>query len=157
MCAYFVAIGVMAWVSNYIPWFCVVRIRYPCPKRMMYTKVKFRRICHGRDLWKLARSCKQLFYYARECREIYQLLPYSVDFKAPGELWNPQSKTVLNLKSNLYVGPVNIFPICFTLLYMCHLPPLATRVLRIDESSVWTTSTKTASVGSNLTLGGFSS
>ena len=25
-------------------------------------------------------------YYARQTHEIYQVLPYSVDFKAPGEL-----------------------------------------------------------------------
>ena len=31
-------------------------------------------------------------YYAHQTREIYQVLPYSVDFKAPGEL----TKTVLS-------------------------------------------------------------
>ena len=36
----------------------------------------------------LVNSC---FYYAHQTREIYQVLPYSVDFKAPGDL----SKTVL--------------------------------------------------------------
>ena len=35
-------------------------------------------------------------YYAYQTCEIYELLPYSVDFKAPGELWNPLSKTVLS-------------------------------------------------------------
>ena len=34
-------------------------------------------------------------YYARYTRKIYQVLPYSVDFKPPGELWNPPYKTVL--------------------------------------------------------------
>ena len=33
--------------------------------------------------------------YARQTSEIYLVLPYSVDFKAPGELWNPLSKTTL--------------------------------------------------------------
>ena len=33
-------------------------------------------------------------YYACQIHEIYQILPYSVDFKAPWELWNPLSKTV---------------------------------------------------------------
>ena len=28
-------------------------------------------------------------YYARQTREIYQVLPDSVDSKAPVELWNP--------------------------------------------------------------------
>ena len=37
------------------------------------------------------------FYYAHQTHEIYQILPYSVDFKAPKELWNPLSKTVLSL------------------------------------------------------------
>ena len=40
----------------------------------------------------LENSC---IYYARQTREIYQVLPYSVDFKAPQEFWNPLSKTVL--------------------------------------------------------------
>ena len=65
-------------------------------------------------------------YYARQTREIYQVLPYSVDLKAPMELWNPMSKAVLSsfiwnkgpvniwkyrkAQKYLYVGPVNIFP-----------------------------------------------
>ena len=64
-------------------------------------------------------------YFSSQICEIYQVLSYSVDFNAPEELWNPLSKTVLSkysvisnqetsemtvkLKSNLYVGPVNIF------------------------------------------------
>ena len=28
-------------------------------------------------------------YYAYQTHEIYQVLPYSVDLKAPVELWNP--------------------------------------------------------------------
>ena len=67
--------------------------------------------------------------YDNHAREIYQVLPYSVDFKAPRELWNPLSKTVLSkvdvvlyrikdlytcdmgvkLENNLYVGPENNF------------------------------------------------
>ena len=67
-------------------------------------------------------------YYAHQTRGIYQVLPYSAGFKAPRELWNLLSKTVLSkcslfgikdlltfemavkLKRNEYVGPVNIFP-----------------------------------------------
>ena len=41
----------------------------------------------------LVNSC---VYYALKTHEIYQVLPYSVDFKAPGELWNPLSKAVLS-------------------------------------------------------------
>ena len=33
-------------------------------------------------------------YYACQTSEIYQVLPNSVDFKAPGELWNPLSKKI---------------------------------------------------------------
>ena len=59
-------------------------------------------------------------YYARQTREIYQVLLYSVDLKAPGEPWNPlicqcssiwnkdlqTSQMTVKLKINLYVGPV---------------------------------------------------
>ena len=89
---------------------------------------KIRPICQD-HLWELAWSCHVniCVYDVRQTREIYQLLPYSVDFKAPGELWNPLSKTVLskysfvwnkghltlemtiNLKRNLYIRPVDIF------------------------------------------------
>ena len=41
----------------------------------------------------LANNC---VYYAQQTREIYQVLPNSTDFKAPGELWNLLSKTVLS-------------------------------------------------------------
>ena len=50
----------------------------------------------------LANSC---VYYARQIPEIYsKVLPYSVDFKAPGELgikdlWT--SEMAINLRSNL--------------------------------------------------------
>ena len=39
----------------------------------------------------LVNSC---IYYACHTCGIYQVLPYSVDFKAPQELWNPLSKAV---------------------------------------------------------------
>ena len=35
-------------------------------------------------------------YYAHQTLEIYQVLAHSVDFTAPGEPWNPLSKTVLS-------------------------------------------------------------
>ena len=49
-------------------------------------------------------------YYARQTREIYQVLPYSMNLKAPVELWNPLSKTVL-MESNFIWnrGPVDIW------------------------------------------------
>ena len=67
-------------------------------------------------------------YSAQQTREIYQVLPHSVDFKAPGELWNRLSNTVLReysvicnkgpviiwndreAESNLYNGHLNTFP-----------------------------------------------
>ena len=79
----------------------------------------------------LVNSC---IYYAYQTSEIYQVLPYSVDFKVRVELWNPMSKTVLSkrsfiwkkelrmsemtikLKSNLHVGPLNIF--CSVYIYI---------------------------------------
>ena len=68
-------------------------------------------------------------YYARQTREIYHVLPYSVDFKVPRAFWNVLTKTVVSkcssiwnklpetsdmtvkLKSNYMkeVGPVNNF------------------------------------------------
>ena len=59
------------------------------------------------DLPSLVNSC---VYYACQTCEIYQILPYSVDFKAPGELWNPLSKTVFSKCSFTWnKGPVNIW------------------------------------------------
>ena len=88
--------------------------------------LNIRTICQTQDLWKLACLVTSCIYYACQTHEIYQVLLYSVDFKAPKELWNPLSKAVLNecsiisikgpsemtvkLKSNLYIGPVIIFP-----------------------------------------------
>ena len=71
----------------------------------------------------LVNSC---VYYAIQTLEIYQVLPCSVDFKAPGELWNLLSVIVLSKCSfiwnrnfiniwndrkahNVHVGAVNIF------------------------------------------------
>ena len=75
----------------------------------------------------LVNSC---VYFAHQTREIYQVLPYLVDTKAPiiGSFeihWVGQhlvnvvlfwikdlpSEMTLNFKSNLYVGPVIIFRI----------------------------------------------
>ena len=61
------------------------------------------------DTWEnlsgLVHSC---IYHAHQTREIYQVLPYSVDFKAPDQLWNPTSKTVLSKSSFIWnKGPVN--------------------------------------------------
>ena len=110
------------------PWnnFSEAYIRH-CPA------LKIRTTCHVRDLWKSARSCKQL-----------RLLCPPDPWNSPGtvllrgfirELWNPLSKIVLSkcsliwnkapvniwndhkLKNNLHDWPVNIFP-CF---WHCHL------------------------------------
>ena len=49
-------------------------------------------------------------YYAHQTREINQLLPYSVDFKAPGELWNPMCKAIHGKFCFIRnKGPVNIW------------------------------------------------
>ena len=79
---------------------------------------------------------------AHQTREIYQVLPYSVDFKTLQEFeihWVRQylvnlvllriknlqiSEITVKLKSNLYVGPVNIFPnFLHCLLCRTHLWP----------------------------------
>ena len=79
-------------------------------------------------------TCKKLLgfvnscvYYANQTHDIYQVLSYSVDFKGPEEIdWVRQylikvglfrikdlskSEITAKLKSNLYVQPVDIFPI----------------------------------------------
>ena len=49
-------------------------------------------------------------YSARIIREIYQVLTYSVDFKAPRELWNLLSETVLSKCNFKWIkGHVNIW------------------------------------------------
>ena len=54
----------------------------------------------------LVNSC---VYYACQTRDIYQVLLYWVDFKAPGELWNLMSKAVLNKSGFIFDKiPLNI-------------------------------------------------
>ena len=49
-------------------------------------------------------------YYTHQTCVIYQVFPYYVDFKAPGELWNPLSETVINRCSFIWnKGPVNFW------------------------------------------------
>ena len=49
-------------------------------------------------------------YNGRQTREIYQVLPYKVDFKAFGQFWNQLNKTVLDACSFIWnEGPVNIW------------------------------------------------
>ena len=56
-------------------------------------------------------------YYACQTPEIYQVLPYSVDFKAPGEL----SKTVLSKLSFISnKGPVKIWNVPKAQNYLVH-------------------------------------
>ena len=48
-------------------------------------------------------------YYAYHTREIFLLLQYSMDFKAPGELRYPMSKTVPSKYSFIWIkGPINL-------------------------------------------------
>ena len=47
-------------------------------------------------------------YYAYHTGEIYLVLPYSMAFKAPGELWNPMSKTVLSKYSFIWNKNINL-------------------------------------------------
>ena len=42
----------------------------------------------------LVNSC---IYYARQTREIYLALPYSMDSKAPQKLWNPVIQYLVNI------------------------------------------------------------
>ena len=42
-------------------------------------------------------------YYACQTHEIYQVLPYSVDCKAPRELWSPLNKAELYLVNVFYI------------------------------------------------------
>ena len=54
------------------------------------------------------RTVNSYVYYAHQTREIYQVLPYSVDFKALTEIWNPLSKTVPSKCSFIWnKGPVH--------------------------------------------------
>ena len=48
--------------------------------------LKLRQICHARDRWKLTRSVNGCVYYAHHTHEIDEILPYSMDFKHPGEI-----------------------------------------------------------------------
>ena len=72
--------------------------------------------CYKLGQFALPETCKKWLglvnicaYSAHQTHEIYQVLPYSVDFKAPGELRNPLSKTVLSKWSFISnKGPVNI-------------------------------------------------
>ena len=55
----------------------------------------------------LVNSCVN---HAQQIRQIYQVLPYSVDFKDPQEHWNPLSKKVLSKYSFIWnIGFVTIW------------------------------------------------
>ena len=67
-------------------------------------------ITHTIEQFGLINSC---IYYAYQTLEIHQVLPYVVDFKAPGELGDPMSKTVFSKCSFIWhKGPVNIWIDC---------------------------------------------
>ena len=55
----------------------------------------------------LVNSC---VYYAHQTHEIYQVLSYSVDLKAPVGLWNPLNETVLRKCS--FIGNKDTINIC---------------------------------------------
>ena len=89
--------------------------------------MKIRTTCHAETCENWLDPINNRVYFACQIRATYQLLPYSVDFKAHMELWNPLSKTIIikysfistkgpvksemivKVESNLNVGPVNIF------------------------------------------------
>ena len=53
---------------------------------------------------------KSCIFSTYQTHEIYQVRTYSMDFKAPGELWNPWSKTVVSKCTFIWnKGPVNIW------------------------------------------------
>ena len=91
------------------------------------TVLKIRTIFYNWDLRNYQGLVNSCVYYARETRESYQVLPYSIDLKAAVEIWNQLSKTVFSkcsfvwnkgivniwndrkAKGILCVGPVNKF------------------------------------------------
>ena len=95
--------------------------------------------CFKLGQFAMPKTCEKWFghvnsyvYCACQTHEIYQVLPYSMEFKAPVRFWNPLSNAVLDkcsfiwnegpvniwnackAQSNLYVGPVDIFHIFYT-------------------------------------------
>ena len=58
--------------------------------------------------------------YACQTREIYQVLSYSVDSKAPRQLWKSEMNEMnVKLKSDLYAGPVSIISNFDTVFVAC--------------------------------------
>ena len=84
-----------------------VKARHPqrCP--YMPTGLHYSRtICHAWDLENWFSLVNSYAYYDHHTREIYHVLPYSVDFKALRELWNPIIKDSLlpfQLKYTLHI------------------------------------------------------
>ena len=94
--------------------------------------VKTRKICHARDLWKLARYCTQLRLPCQPDPRNFPGTALLGGFQSSQELWNPLSKTVrskckfvwnkgpVNIwndrKVQKYFGPVNIFFLILTLI-----------------------------------------
>ena len=90
-------------------------------------------------------------YYVGHRREIYRVLPYSMDLKAPRELWNVLGETTFSkcsfiwhkgpaniwidckAQSNLYVGHVNMFLI-FDIACRCFASAeVANRKMRVND------------------------
>ena len=88
-----------------VMWWCITHVA-------ILPALKVRTICHAWDLWKVTWSCKQLRLL---CPPDPLNLPGTgaVDFKAPGELWNPLSKTVLSKRNFiLNKGHMNFWNDC---------------------------------------------
>ena len=60
---------------------------------------------HAWDLWNWLDLVNCCIYYTRQTCEIYQVMPYSVDFKAPGELWNPLSNAAHSKYKQRFLTP----------------------------------------------------
>ena len=85
--------------------------------RWMITRHSFLGQCSKLEQFAVPETCgnwlglvNSCIKYARQTHDIYLVLPYSVDFKAPSELWNPLRKAVLNQCSFIWnKGPINIW------------------------------------------------
>ena len=93
---------VRSWNNGMRCMFLYILLNKPCKKAGQFAMPE---TCEN---WLgLLNSC---VYCAHPTCEIYQVLHYSVDFKAPRELWNPLSKTGFSKCSFIWnTGPGNIW------------------------------------------------
>ena len=61
-----------------------------------YAVLKYMTIRHAETCENRLRPVNSCVNFVRQTREIYQILPHLVYFKAHWELWNPRGKTVLS-------------------------------------------------------------